>query len=95
MYGSQESHNRWLKCHEHEEKMENDNVFRNDDRIKTTQPILMILVWFFSEDNVLSDDIKICYIFEYHNNKNRAFRFFGDTRYRQVNHKNRWDLESA
>ena len=37
----------------------------------------MILVSFFSEDNVLSDEIKICYIFEYKNNENRAFRFFG------------------
>ena len=32
----------------------------------------MILVSFF-----LSDDIKICYIFEYHSNENQAFRFFG------------------
>ena len=39
----------------------------------------MILVSFFSEDNVLSDEIKICYIFEYQNNENRAFRFFGGT----------------
>ena len=31
----------------------------------------MILVSFFSEYIVLSDEIKICYIFEY-----RAFRFF-------------------
>ena len=43
----------------------------------------MILVSFFSEDNVLSDEIKICYIFEFQSNENRAFRFFwGDTRYR-------------
>ena len=25
----------------------------------------MILVSFFSEDNILSDEIKICYIYEY------------------------------
>ena len=36
----------------------------------------MILVSFFSEDNVLSDDIKICYIFEYQSNENWAFWFF-------------------
>ena len=42
----------------------------------------MILVSFFSEDNVLSDEIKICYIFEYQSNENRAFRFLGDTRYK-------------
>ena len=58
MYGSQKSHNPWLKCHENEEKIENDYVLRNDNRIKTTQPISMILVSFFSEDNVLSDEIK-------------------------------------
>ena len=33
--------------------------------IKSTQPISMILVSFFSEDNILSDEIKICYISEY------------------------------
>ena len=41
----------------------------------------MILLSFFSEDNVLSDEIKICYIFKYQSNENRAFRFLGDTRY--------------
>ena len=44
----------------------------------------MILVSFFSEDNVLSDEIKIMYaiyIFEFQSNENRAFRFFLDTRY--------------
>ena len=35
-------------------KIDNDYVF------KTTQPILMILLSFFSEDNVSSDEIKIC-----------------------------------
>ena len=74
-----------LKCHENEEKFENYHVLRNDHnkiiRIKTTQPISMILVSFFSEDNVLSDKIKICYIFEYQSNENRAFHFFLDTRY--------------
>ena len=37
----------------------------------------MILVSFFAEDYVLSDEIKICYIFEYQSNENWAFRFFG------------------
>ena len=59
----------------------NNDVFRNDNRIKTTQPISMILVSFFSEDNVLSDEIKLCYIFEFQSNEYRAFRFFGDTWY--------------
>ena len=36
----------------------------------------MILVSFFSEDSVLSDEIKICDIFEFQSNENRAFRFF-------------------
>ena len=39
--------------------------------------IKLILVSFFSEDNVLSDEIKICYIFEFQSNENRAFRFLG------------------
>ena len=38
-------------------------------------------VSFFSEDNVLSDEIKICYIFEYQSNEHRAFLFIWDTRY--------------
>ena len=41
----------------------------------------MIFVSIFSEDNVLSDEIKIYYIFEYQSNENRAFRLFWDTRY--------------
>ena len=41
----------------------------------------MFLISFFSEDNVLSDEIKICYIFEYQSFEIRAFRFFWDTRY--------------
>ena len=81
MYGSQKSHYPCLKCNENEEKNEekidNDRVLKNDYRIITTQPISMILVSFFSEDNVLSDEIKICYIFEYQSNGNQAFCFFG------------------
>ena len=53
------------KCHENEEKIDNDRILRNDYRIKITQPISMILVSFCSEDSVLSGKIKICHIFEY------------------------------
>ena len=56
-------------------EIDNDRVLRNDHRIKTTEPISMILVTFNSEDNVLSDEIKICYIFYYQSNENRAFHF--------------------
>ena len=70
----------WLKCHENEEKIDNDYVLRNYHKIKTTQPISMILVSFFSEDNVLSDEKKNTY-FWISSNGNQAFRFFGDTRY--------------
>ena len=76
-----------MTCHENEEKIEHDYVLRNDNRINTTQPIEMVLVSFFSGDNVLSDEKK-GYIFEYQSNENRAFLFFfffggggGDTRY--------------
>ena len=72
----------WLKCHENEEKFDYDYVLRNDHRIKTSKPISMILVSFFSEDNVLSDEIQICYILKYQSSKNWAFHFLGDTRYK-------------
>ena len=71
MYGSQKSH------YENEEKFENDRVLRNGNRINTTQPISIILVSLFSEDNVQSDKIKTCYIFEYQSNENRTS--FGGT----------------
>ena len=58
-------------------KFVNECVSRIGCRINTTEPNHMILVSFFSEDNVLSDKIKICYIFEFQSNENRAFRFFG------------------
>ena len=77
MYGSQKSHYPWLKCHKNEEKIDNDYVLRNDHRIKTTQPISMIFISFFSEENVLSDDSKICYIFKYWSKENWAFRLGG------------------
>ena len=37
-------------------EIKNDNVLRNDHKIKTTQQISTISVSFFSEDNVLSDE---------------------------------------
>ena len=52
--------------------------------INTTEPNQMILVSFFSEDNVLSDKVIICYISEYQSNKNQAFCFFWDTRYKPM-----------
>ena len=65
MYGSQKSHTPCLKRHEIEEKSDIDHVFKITIEIKTAQPILLIFISFFSEDNVLSDEIKICYSFEY------------------------------
>ena len=44
-------------------KFVNDSVSRNGCRINPTEPNHVILVSFFSEDHVLSDEIKICYIF--------------------------------
>ena len=65
------SHYPLLKCHKNEEKIENDHVLRNDHRIKTTQPISMILVSFFSGDNVLFDDVKKKYLLLFLNIKVR------------------------
>ena len=64
------SHYPLLKCHENEEKIDNDFVLRNDHRIKTTQPIAMMSVSFFIEDNVLSNEIKKNYISDYQSKKN-------------------------
>ena len=78
MYGSQKNHYPWLKCHENEEKIDNDHVLINATiESNSTHQISMILVSFFSEDKVLTDEIKICYIFEYQSNENRAFIFLG------------------
>ena len=71
------SYNPWLKRHENEEKNDNDHVLRNDHRFKTTQPISKILVSFFSEDNVLSDEIKICYFSNIKVTKIERSAFFG------------------
>ena len=61
MYGSQKSHYPCLKiCHENEEKLTITSFWEITIESKLyTEPISMILVSFFSEDNVLSDKIKI------------------------------------
>ena len=51
------------------EKIDNDYVLRNDHRIKTTQPISMIMVSLFLEDNTR--------YFRITKERNRAFRFLG------------------
>ena len=61
---------------------ENDHVSRNGQRIKTTQPTSMILVSFFSVENILSDEAKtynIGLIFEWQSSENLPFRFLWDT----------------
>ena len=54
MYGSQKSHNPWLKCHENEEKIESDYVLRND-HIESKLFNQFQWSWYhsFSEDNAL------------------------------------------
>ena len=81
MYGSQKSHYPWLKCHENEEKIDNDYVLRNDHRIKTTQPFSIILI-FFPEDNVLSDKKKKKKSSNIKVRKVECSVFWGNTRYR-------------
>ena len=68
------------ECHENEEKIEKDHVLRNDHRIKTTQPISMILVSFFSEDNVLSDENKNAIFSNFKVTKIERSAFEGNTR---------------
>ena len=85
------------KCHENEEKIDNDRILRNDYRIKITQPISMILVSFCSEDGVL-DLVKLKYaIFSNIKvlNKNWAFHFFWDTRCKKQPFKQCWLYENS
>ena len=90
MYWSQESHYPCLKRHENEEKIDIDRpCLENDHIFKTAQPISMILVSFFPEYNVLSDEIKICYIFDYQSNENWAFRSWRD---RSLHAMNEWGI---
>ena len=58
----------------------NDYVARNDHKIKTTQPISMILVSFFSED-VLSDFFFNAIFSTIKVTKIERSAFLGDTRY--------------
>ena len=44
-----------------------------------TKPNHMILVSFLSEDNVSSDEIKVCYIFQFQSNEIERSAFFGGT----------------
>ena len=70
----------YTSCIPHADLTKFMNVFQEICRIKsinTTEPNQMILVSFFTEDNALSDEIKICCIFEYQSNENQAFHFFG------------------
>ena len=82
----------YVNCSRRFKKIVNDRVSRNGFRINTTEPNHMILVSFFSEDNVLSDEIKICYIFEFQSNENRAFRFFGGTP--GIGEKHQWETNN-
>ena len=66
MYGSHKSHYPWLKCHENEEKIDNYYVWEITIESKLLNQFvnnLQDLVSFFSEDNILSNEIKISYIF--------------------------------
>ena len=65
MYGSQKSHYPCLKRHENEEKSHIDHLlWEMTIESKLLEPISWILVSFFSEDNVLSDEIKTMLYFE-------------------------------
>ena len=53
-------------------------------KIKTTQPISMILVLFFSENNVLSDEIKKHLYFRISKQRKSTVPIFWDTRYSSI-----------
>ena len=62
-------------------KIENDLVSRNGHRIKTTQLNSAFLVSVFSEDDILSNEIKTCNIFKLQSTENLPFPLFWDTLY--------------
>ena len=62
-------------------KSENDCISRNERRIKSTEPNLMILVSFSSAEDALSNDVKKYITFRMQGTENPPFRFFWDTRY--------------
>ena len=57
-----------------------DCVSRNGRRINTTEPNQMILVSFFSEDNVLSEEIKIIIVSNVKVTKIERSAFWGQPR---------------
>ena len=72
-------HNSSLIGRKNPGKFENDCISRNGDRIKITQPNLMILVSFSSAEDALSNDVKIYYTFSSQGTENPPFGFFGGT----------------
>ena len=74
-------HNYLLVGRKNQAKFENDCISRNGHRIKITQPNFMILVSFSSEEDALSNVVKIYHCFNLQGTENPPFRFFWDTRY--------------
>ena len=72
-------HNSSLIGRKNPGKFENDCISRNGDRIKITQPNLMILVSFSSAEDALSNDVKIYYTFSSQGTENPPFGFFWGT----------------
>ena len=75
-------HNSSLVGHKNQAKFENDCISRTGQRIKITQPNLMILVSFSSGEYALSNDVQIYHTFSLQGTENPQFHFFWDTRYR-------------
>ena len=57
-------------------KFENDCIYRNGRRIKSTEPNLMILVSFSSAEDALSSDVKKYTTFRMQDTENPPFRVF-------------------
>ena len=74
-------HNSSLIGRKNPAKFENDCILRNGNRIKITQPYLMILVSFSSAEDALSNDVNKHNTFSSQDTENPPFRFFLDTRY--------------
>ena len=83
MYGSQKAIYPWLKCHVRmKRKLKMTMFWEMTIDIKTTQPISDDLAYHCFLEHIVLSDFKNSAIFS--NNQstdNRAFRFFGDTRY--------------
>ena len=65
-------------------KFENDRISRNGHRIKITQPNWMIKASFSSAEDAPSNDVKINNTFSSQCTEFPPFRFFWDTRYREM-----------